>query len=171
MSDALTIEWPKKDVDALFRAVDAAVKYLDYDIVKGVGAAARSVIRSLGASTRISPKTRKVTAQSDGKHFDVEGYFGHPRTQKTITVRARSLANAIKYHGTIHRRGLAKQSWRSLWDEIASALGASGSSGIDSAAADISRIAKSAVHSEVKKDGINTSVLLVNKLDYIEKAL
>jgi hypothetical protein len=177
MSDTLVIEWPKKDVDALFRAVEAAVKYLDYDIGRAIGAAARSVIRSIGASTRISPKQRKVKQRDDiplirQMHtYEVQGFFGRPRTEQARLYRARSLANVIKYHATISRRSLARTSWKILWDAVANSFDVSGSSGLASAAADIARIAASAVSCDVKKSGVNTSITLTNRLDYVQKAL
>lgn len=178
MSESVTIEWPEKDVQALMQQIERAMTYLNYDVPKAIGAAARSIIRSLGASTRIAPKRRTVREQvtvelsrQSLKTFDIEGWFGHPRTKTTVSVKARSLANAIKYHGVISRRGLARSSWRSLWDGISGAFGSGGSSGIDNTAADIAQIAKSVVSSTVTNAGMNSSILLVNKLDYIEAAL
>jgi len=60
MSNAIQIEFPRRDIEALRAQMDRAQKELGKSLGASVKLAAWSVSRTLGTSTRVAPKVRKV---------------------------------------------------------------------------------------------------------------
>lgn len=174
MSDAVSMEFDQRQVDALFRQIEAAQRLLNYDIGRAVGAAARSLLASLSASTRIAPKQRKITEVSEvqpsqrGLHvFDIEGYFGKPRKHGVKRVQSHSLETARRRYAMIRNRGLAKLTWKSA----ASALKLSILDALGASAGDAAKKAPRYVATQSKFSGMESFVLIRNRLDYIEQAM
>ncbi len=121
MNNGVTLDFPKADVDALFKQMDNAQKYLGHDAGRSLKTAMTHVIKSIGVSTKMAPAFRKIVenvgptdkwaAQHGYGTFLVSGWFGRPRKEMTKTVRGRTLETAKKKHATIGRRGLAKAVW------------------------------------------------------------
>ena len=127
--------WPQKDVDALFSAMRAGMRELNWSLGKGVKKAAWSISRTLGTSTRVSKKLRTFTpdikdahrrklqksrnaklarrGMSDLKHtFDDPLFVTKTRKGKQVKFRAKNknAAKKSKYI-IIKNSGLAKASW------------------------------------------------------------
>lgn len=175
MSDAVTIEWPKEDVEALFRAMERAQRELGYSTGRAIGAGARAVLRSLAASTKIAPKQRTIKRSEDFEApkkgiytFDVTGWFGRPpRKFRTKTVRVRSMENAVKYYAAIGKRGLAKAVWTRAWD----AIGFSADAGLSAASREVAKLASKLVTGVRVLTGNNPYVKVTNRLSYAQFAL
>ncbi len=121
-NDAITIEFPQEDVRALFRAMDAGMKYMNMHVNHALNSAGRFLVQSIVASTRIAPKKRKVKevqsaafkpSRRNLKTFAIDGYFGKPRTRQTKVVYSRDAATAQKRFGKIRNSGLAQTAWKS----------------------------------------------------------
>jgi len=118
LSNGVQIEFPKADVDRLFATMQQSAKLMDIEQGKAMKQAVGYLLRSLGASTRVAPKYREITASSakpprrNLQAFDVTGYFGKPRTAGTKTVFSRDKTTAKRRHATIGNRGLAKLTWK-----------------------------------------------------------
>lgn len=155
--------------------MQSAIRYLNYDAGRALAAAAGYVVRSIGASTKVAPKTRivqenKISAPARGrrgyKSFDVTGYFGKPRTLQTRTVRATSLRDAKKRFGTIRNRGLAKATWSVAMRNF----GRSGAVPV-SAAQQVARKASDFVTTDKNLRGDDPVITIRNRLPYAEQAL
>jgi len=122
MSEApVSIEFPRRDVRALFAQLDRAQKELGKNVGQALRFAAWSVARSLGAVTDVAPKYRhyKVVAEGrgvakrrGGKKYEVTSWKkGHA---KTFNIRAASVAQLKRTPQVrIGNAGLAKSSW--MW--------------------------------------------------------
>lgn len=174
MSDGISIEWPQKDVDALYRQIDQAMTYLHYDYWRALGAAGRALLASLNASTRMAPKVRKITERTDMasgrrdlKVFQVEGWFGRPRRPATKIVRSKSISNVQRKYGKIRFSGLARMTWRvatrKVWRPMMDAMGV--------ATHEVANKAEGFVDVETKQAAAETYILIRNRLPYIEEAL
>lgn len=174
MSEVVKIEFPRKDVDAIFASMQQASKYLGYDSARAVASAAGFLVRSLGASTRVAPRFRDVALSADQpsrgkagyKSYDVTGYMGKPRRMQTRSYRATSLRDAKNRFATIRSRGLAKATW-----SIALRSAGSSSSGMQSAAQNVARKAADFVETTKNLKGDNPSIEIRNRLPYVESAL
>ncbi|MEY2656136.1 MAG: hypothetical protein RLZZ524_3164, partial [Pseudomonadota bacterium] len=184
MSSGVVLIWPKQDVDALFRSMQLAQQYLNYDAGHALRAAAKHLLSSLGTSTRQAPKFREIVPSSSldaealGRFqrgslakrkmtaFDVTGWFGLPRRQMTKTVFSRDIATAKRRHATIARRGLAKSTWG------AAARGMSGVSAIvTNAASSTKQIAAKYADSSSQLTGADLFIEINNYLPYIQSAI
>jgi hypothetical protein len=124
MSNAIQIEFPRRDIEALRAQMDRAQKELGKSLGASVKLAAWSVSRTLGTSTRVAPKVRKVmplrkSGFSDEykssflswkKPFIVlvdRGWQSREEIiwEKSITRARKNKWAVIKYHG------LAKAAW------------------------------------------------------------
>jgi hypothetical protein len=65
---AASIEFPRGDVDALFRQIDRAQKDLGKSMARSVSWAAAYVAHSLAAATRVAPKLRRVVENPDKRY-------------------------------------------------------------------------------------------------------
>jgi hypothetical protein len=174
MSDAIQIEFPQRDVDALKRQMESAIRYLNYDAGRALASAARFVVRSLGASTKVAPKFRdvkesgeqKTGGRSGYKSFDLTGYLGRPRRLQTRTVRAKGIRDARERFAAIRNRGLAKAAWSVAMTN----MGASGS-GIQSAAQNVARKARQYVQTDKQLSGPDPVIEIRNRLDHAIPAL
>lgn len=170
MSSDLQLVWPKGDVDRLFAAMESARRYLNYDFGHSLRAAAKALVSSLGASTRVAPKFRDITeshvnpGRKDWKAYDVTGWFGAPRKFMTKTVRSTSLASAKYYHAWIRRRGLAKRTW------TANPASPGEQSGFR-ADQKTSAVARKYVAIDQQYSGVDLYFSLRNRLPYIESAM
>jgi hypothetical protein len=174
MSEGMAIQFPERDVQRLFRAIDAGVKYLDMDINHALNKAGYFVVRSIVASTKTAPKKRKLQQINmplphnlKGRKlqsFAVTGYFGKPRTYQTKIVYSKDASTATKRHAIIGRRGLAKAAWRSGAKSAGIRGGGKTLSGVGG---DIQRLAKSYSSGAKGKGYIEFST----HLDYAQKAL
>lgn len=176
-SASFTVEWPKKDVDALFRSMEMAVKYLNYDMGHALKAAAKHLIQSIAASTRIAPKFREIKDATwlapgakkprRGLHaYDVTGWFGYPRKQMTKQVYSRDMATAKRRHATIGRRGLARATW-SVAARSMSGIGAL----FSASSSHTARVAAKYADSRSQFSGEDLFVEVNNFLPYAESAL
>lgn len=182
---AVSIEFPRADVDALFRQMDRQSRLLGKSLVHSLNAAAMYLGRSLGASTKISKKTRPVKAlplkiakgqksNINGQPvipWGVTGWFGHPRTYQTKILRTSKGKAYVKERlGMIRRRGLAKKTMASMAKNVGG-IGAAGMAHMSYVAQDLARIAS--------KHGKNTRgggehdpwILMENTLNYATDAL
>jgi len=122
MSEApVSIEFPRRDVRALFAQLDRAQKELGKNVGQAIRFAAWSVARSLGVLTDVAPKYRPykvvqegrgVAKRRGGKKYEITSYKkGH---KNTFNVRAESVSQ-LKKMGQVRigNAGLAKSSW--MW--------------------------------------------------------
>ena len=65
---AASIEFPRADVDALFRQIDRAQKDLGMSMARSVSWAAAYVARSLSAATKVAPKLRPIVENPDKRY-------------------------------------------------------------------------------------------------------
>ena len=65
---AASIEFPRADVDALFRQIDRAQKDLGKSMARSVSWAAAYVARSLSAATKVAPKLRPLVENPDKRY-------------------------------------------------------------------------------------------------------
>lgn len=165
------ITWPKEDVERLFRAMESARKYLNYDVAHALKSAARYVVQALGTSTKVAPKYRDISPSNqpaprrDLKAFDVTGWFGAPRRPLTKTVFSRNLSTAKRRHATIGKRGLAKAVWG------ASSRYVGGYNVLVTAASSVSRLAAKFADTTSRLSGDAPSIEINNFLPYAEDAL
>jgi hypothetical protein len=180
-----SIEFPRADVDALFRQMDRQSRLLGKSLVHSLNAAAMYLGRSLGASTKMAPKTRPVKAlplkiakgqksNINGQPvipWGVTGWFGRPRTYQTRILRTSKGKAYVKERlGMIRRRGLAKKTMASMAKNVGG-IGAAGMAHMSYVAQDLARIAS--------KHGKNTRgggehdpwILMENTLNYATDAL
>ena len=121
MSDAVSIEWPKRDVRALWTQIDRAQKELGKNLGQAIRFAAWSVARSLGVVTKVAPKFRSyevvkegrgVAKGKGGKKYQVISW--KKGSAKTFNVRAASVSELKKMAQVrIWNAGLAKSAW--MW--------------------------------------------------------
>jgi hypothetical protein len=173
-----SIEFPRADVDALFRQMDRQRRLLGKSLVHSLNAAAMYLGRSLGASTKMAPKTRKIqelkiskSKRAGVKSWGVTGWFGRPRTYQTrILNTSKGKAYVKERIGMIRRRGLAKKTMASMAKNVGG-IGAAGMAHMSYVAQDLARIAS--------KHGKNTRgggehdpwILMENTLNYATDAL
>jgi len=65
---AASIEFPRADVDALFRQIDRAQKELGKSMARSVSWAAEYVAHSLAAATKVAPKLRPIVENPDKRY-------------------------------------------------------------------------------------------------------
>lgn len=136
MPVAASIEFPRADVDALFRQMDRAQKELGRSLGSAVRTATNRVALSIGTSTRVAPKYRKITPmgdQSSNRKYDPKtGKFYYnkrfevysDKSKKTYDVWAKNITAAKKKKSVlIARRGLAKAAWRRAAQDASAAAG------------------------------------------------
>ena len=68
MSDAVSIEWPKDDVQAMFRQIERAQKELGKSNLSSIQWAARVLLTSVAASTKVSKKVRPIVRNPDKRY-------------------------------------------------------------------------------------------------------
>ena len=180
-----SIEFPSADVDALFRQMDRQSRLLGRDLVHSLNAAAMYVGRSLGASTKVSKKTRQVKALplkiAKGQRstvngqpvvpWGVTGWFGRPRTYQTKILRTSKGEAYVKERiGMIRRRGLAKKTMASMAKKVGG-IGAAGMSHMSFGAQELSRIASQ--HGTSQRGGGEQApwIRMENTLNYATDAL
>ena len=119
MSDAVSIEWPREDVRALWRQVDRAQKELGKTLGQAVRFAAWSVATSVGARTKVARKVRpyRVIEESRGEARRKGGkkyaITSHKRGRKNVFNRRFASVRELKEspQARIGNAGLAKSSW------------------------------------------------------------
>jgi hypothetical protein len=174
-----SIEFPRADVDALFRQMDRAQKELGRSLGNAVRTATNRVALSIGTSTRVAPKYRKITPmgdQSSNRKFDPKtGKFYYnkrfevysDKSRKTFSVWAKNITAAKKKKSVlIARRGLAKATWRRAAQE-ASADGGVGKGGVTA----FGRIVDRHARGKGVFKGDNPWAMMESSLDYAGAAL
>lgn len=170
-----TIEFPRADVDALFRQMDRAQRLLGKHMVHALNSAAMYVARSLGASTKVSKKQRPIqelqisTSKRHGvKSWGVTGWFGRPRTYQTKILRTSKGEAYVKERlGMIRRSGLAKKTMANMGKKF----GATDIAHMSFGAAELARL--SAKHGRGERGGGESDpwVRMTNDLGYATDAL
>ena len=164
-----SIEFPRADVDALFRQMDRAQKELGRSLGNAVRTAANRVALSIGTSTKVSPKHRKITATGEtsrnrNKRFEVYS----DKSRKTFSVWAKNMREAKRRKAVvISRRGLAKATWRRAASE-ASAGGGVGQGGVTESA---KRLADRHARGKGVFTGVDPWAMMESSLDYAQDAL
>ena len=177
---AASIDFPRADVDALFRQMDRAQKELGRSLGNAVRTATNRVALSIGTSTRVAPKYRKITPmgdQSSNRKFDPKtGKFYYnkrfevysDKRKKTYDVWAKNITAAKKKKSVlIARRGLAKATWRRAAQE-ASAGGGVGKGGVTASA---KRLADRHARGKGVFTGVDPWAMMESSLDYAQDAL
>jgi len=120
MSDApVSIEFPKRDVRALFAQMDRAQKELGKNLGQALRFAAWSVATSLGAKTKVARKYRPyevveegrgIAKRRGGKKYEITSW--KKGGKNTFNIRAASVAE-LKKKGQVRigNAGLAKSAW------------------------------------------------------------
>lgn len=175
---AASIEFPRADVDALFRQMDRQSRLLGRDLVHSLNAAAMYLGRSLGASTKMAPKTRKVqelkiskSKRAGVKSWGVTGWFGRPRTYQTRILNTSKGEDYVKTRlGMIRRRGLAKKTMASMSKKVGR-VGSAGVAHMSFGAQDLARIASK--HGSSQRGGGEQDpwIRMENTLNYATDAL
>jgi len=175
MSDAVTIEWPQADVDALWRQVARAQKELGRDLGQAVRFAAYKVAQSLGVKTKIAPKYRKyevikepagVVRLKGGKKYEVTSR--KKGVKKQFNLRAASVAELKKMPQVrIGKAGLAKSAW--MWG--IKKIGGGKNIGMAGATQTAKRLGQRNMAVESRIRGDDPYVKMVNSLPYAESAL
>ena len=119
MSDAVSIEWPKDDVQAMFRQIERAQKELGKTLGQAVRFAAWSVASSIGAKTTVAKKVRPYKVVSEGrgearrKGGKKYAITSHRRGSKNVFHRRFESVRELKEspQARIGKAGLAKSSW------------------------------------------------------------
>lgn len=176
---AASIEFPMADVDALFRQIDRAQKELGRSLGNAVRTAANRVALSIGTSTKVAPKHRKITAtgetSSNRQYSESRGFYQNKRfevysdkSRKTFSVWAKNMREAKQKRGVvISRRGLAKATWRRAARE-ASAGGGVGQGGVTASA---NRLADRHARGKGVFNGVDPWAMMESSLDYAQDAL
>ena len=176
MSDAVSIDFPKADSDALWAQVDRAQKALGKSLGAAVRFAAWSVATSLGARTRVAEKFRpykeiKETAKErrvwgGQKLYRVTSHKkGGPIH---FVVRSKGVADLKKKPQVqIGQRGLAKMAW--FWG--ISQIGGGRNIGKKGASPLAQKSARDAATVTKRLKGDDPFVRLTNKLPYARNAL
>lgn len=125
MSNGVQISIPMGDVNRLFDAMQYASEKLNISTGKAMKQAVRHLFSSIGASTRVAPKERKVIERpprnleqaaqqlvTGEKNYAITGWFGKPRTFQTRLYTYKDISKLKKTHALIKRRGLAKTTWK-----------------------------------------------------------
>ena len=175
MPIAATIEFPRGDVDALFRQIDRSSRLLGKDMVHSLNSAAMFVARSLGASAKVAPKERKVqelaisTSKREGvKSWGVTGWFGRPRTYQTKILRTSKGEAYVKERlGMIRRRGLAKKTMANMGKKV----GGLSSVHMGGGAEDLARLAAKHGTSERGGGSDDPWIRMTNDLNYATDSL
>jgi hypothetical protein len=175
MSNAVGIEFPKKDVSELWRQIERAQKELGKDIGQAVRFGAWSVARSLGVVTNVSKKYRpyKAVKQSRGKSnykgvkkFTVTSW--KKGNKNKFTVYAPKVSELKKMPQVrIGKAGLAKSSWMRGIRQIGGGQNIS-MAGTTKTAKDQG---KRVIDVEKNLKSNNPFVKITNKLNYITDAM
>jgi hypothetical protein len=175
MSDAVSIEWPKQDVRALWAQIDRAQKELGKGLGPAIRFAAWSVARSLGVLTKVAPKYRPykvikegrgVAKGKGGKKYEVTSWKkGHA---KTFNIRAASVSE-LKKKGQVRigNAGLAKSAWMRGVKKLGSGSGI-GMKGVTPGA---KRRAAGNMDVTQRLRGDDPFVKIINSLPYAASAL
>ncbi len=174
-----SIEFPRADVDALFRQMDRAQKELGRSLGNAVRTAANRVALSIGTSTKVAPKHRKITAtgetSSNRQYSESRGFYQNKRfevysdkSRKTFSVWAKNMREAKQKRGVvISRRGLAKATWR----RAAREAGAGGGVGQGGVTASANRLADRHARGKGVFNGVDPWAMMESSLDYAQDAL
>lgn len=174
-----SIEFPSADVDALFRQMDRAQKELGRSLGNAVRTATNRVALSIGTSTKIAPKHRKITAtgetSSNRRYSESGGFYKNKRfevysdkSRKTFSVWAKNMREARqKKSVVISRRGLAKATWSRAARE-ASAGGGVGQGGVTASA---HRLSARYARGKGVFNGVDPWAMMESGLDYAQDAL
>ena len=176
MSEApVSIEFPKRDVRALFTQMDRAQKALGKDIGQALRFAAWSVARSLGVVTDVAPKYRPykvvqegrgIAKRRGGKKYEITSWKkGH---SKTFNIRAASVS-ALKKKDQVRigNAGLAKSAW--MWG--IKKLGSGGGVSMKGIASKVKQRGGQNMDVTQSLRGDNPFVKIVNRLPYAGDAL
>jgi len=182
--------WPQKDVDALFSAMRAGMRELNWSLGKGVKKAAWSIANTLGTSTRVSKKLRTFDFDVNDQHrrklqksrnaklarrgmaeishkFDDPLFVTKTRKGKQVKFRAKNKNAAKKSkYVVIKNSGLAKASWGFGMKYLGSSSGAF---------TDTTQSARYFGGKHVQVDsnlrGDNPHVKITNSVGYITRAM
>jgi hypothetical protein len=173
--DAVSIEWPKADVDALWRQVERAQKELGKTLGQAVRFAAWSVARSLGTITTMSKKVRPYRVVNEGR--GVSKFKGGKKYEvtsmkkgktKTFNVRAKSVSELKKMTQVkIGKAGLAKSAW--MWG--IRQIGGGKNIGMAGATDTAKKRGRMTIDVEKRLTGDDPFVKIINRLNYAENAL
>ena len=176
MSEApVSIEFPKRDVRALFAQMVRAQKELGKNVGQALRFAAWSVARSLGVVTDVAPKYRQykviqegrgIAKRRGGKKYEVTSWKkGH---KKTFYVRATSVSE-LKKKGQVRigNAGLAKSSW--MWG--IKKLGSGGGVSMKGIAQKVKQRGGQNMDVTQRLRGDDPMVKIVNSLPYAGDAL
>ena len=176
MSDApVSIEFPRRDVRALFAQMDRAQKELGKNVGQALRFAAWSVARSLGVVTNVAPKYRPykvieegrgIAKRRGGKKYEVKSW--KTGRAKTFNVRAASVA-ALKKTGQVKigNAGLAKSSW--MWG--IKKLGSGGGVSMKGIASKVKQRGGQNMDVMQRLRGDNPFIKIINSLPYAGDAL
>ena len=169
MSEMVTVEWPKADVDALWREIARAQKELGRNLGQAIRFAAWSIASSLGVMTKVAPKYRPyrlLAKEKSGKKYEIESY--RKGRKKTFNVRARSVSELKKMAQVrIGHAGLAKSSW--MWG--IKKIGGGRNISMKGATQAAKSLGRNKMSVESRLHGDDPFVKIVNRLPYAESAL
>jgi hypothetical protein len=163
--EAISAQLDAGDVAELQRQMRRAIVQLGKDSGEALRWAAWSLAKTLGTSTRIAPKHRKVRKVGDSldrksELFEVESFrSGTARTSKMWASSRTEALNSTR--ARIGNRGLAKSAWS--WGIKALGSGGAFPSGTSSR---MVRLAQSNLRTEKQLTGEDMHVTLDNRLRY-----
>lgn len=182
MAAQFNIEFPASDIRAIVKSMDRAQKELGVTVGQSVKMAAGAVLRSMGASTKVSPKKRPpVVVETMVETTRKNGKAGRPRKVKKYGVNvytrlgpvfqavngARNIADVKRSKlAEIHRRGLAKSAWVRIADRARIGVPGEGSA---SGATKSKAWQKTAMEYNFK--GNDPFAKMINRLPYAMSAL
>jgi len=170
-----TIEFPRDDVDALFRQMERQSRLLGKNLVHSLNAAAMYLSRSLSASANVAPKARKIhplqismSRRKNVKSWGVTGWFGRPRTYQTKILNTSKGPEYVKERiGMIRRRGLGKMTM----GRMSKAVGGLAQTHMSGIAAGVADLAKKYGNSEKGGGEQDPWIRMTNSLNYATDAL
>jgi hypothetical protein len=175
MSDQVSVEWPKKDVQALWAQIDRAQKELGKDLGQAVRFAAWSVARSLGVGTKVSDKYRPykvikeergVARRAGSKLYEITSW--KKGREHTFNMRAKNIAELkATPQVKIANRGRAKSAW--MWG--IKKLGSGSGVSMNGVTPKGFMAAQNTMDVEQKLSGDNPYVKMINSLPYATSAL
>lgn len=186
MIDA-SIEFPHRDVAALVKQMERARQVLGKSIPASVYMAMTSVLRSLGASTKVAPKHREYTPDEaynatiqnrdeQGRFLTVERRvklrylvkrYRRPHPQIAYAYNEQEL---LKHKAVIiSLRGLAARSWVMAGKKTRISLRGKEGASLTNALA--SRMARQLVDAESRLSGDDPYMKVRNRVKYITEAL
>lgn len=182
MSNGVQISIPMGDVDKLFKAMQYASDNLSIDMGKAMKQGVNRLISSLGASTKVSPKYRKVIERpvkgisgaaaeliggEKAVKYGITGWFGKPRVFQTRMYENITKKQLLERHAKIKRSGLAKMTWKLT----AKAINARFIAGFESSVAGITKsIAQRHIEAKANYKGQDIFAEIHNSLPYINEA-